>query len=292
MESFEKKISIGTAQFGLDYGIANKSGQVSQQEVANILHYAAKKGVVKIDTAQAYGNSENVVGKALGQFENHYFEVTTKLLPENLGRIQASIQDSLSKLGIHKLDTVLYHDYQSWKENMNSIHELEELKQLGRISNLGFSLYFPDDLQYLLDKKIPFDAIQIPYNVFDRRFECFFPILKEKNIKIQIRSVFLQGLFFMNPNKLSAHFNPVKEKLLLLHKIANEQNTPLKDIPLAFVNNNPHIDTIILGVDSLNNLKDNLSTNFSVLEQLFDKNQLNDLREDKENIIIPSKWKI
>ena len=49
------RLSIGTAQFGLDYGITNKVGIVDQSEVRSILREASLSGVKSVDTAYAYG---------------------------------------------------------------------------------------------------------------------------------------------------------------------------------------------------------------------------------------------
>ena len=53
-----KRLILGTAQFGLPYGISNQRGQIPEAEVAAILAEAAKAGIDTLDTAAAYGSSE------------------------------------------------------------------------------------------------------------------------------------------------------------------------------------------------------------------------------------------
>ena len=74
------RIAIGSAQFGLNYGIANSSGKVDSKEVGAILHLAHCLSIQTIDTAIAYGDSEIV----LGQFDLSGFGMISKLpaLPE------------------------------------------------------------------------------------------------------------------------------------------------------------------------------------------------------------------
>lgn len=290
--NFINKLSIGTAQFGLDYGIANKYGKISKSEVERILNFAKDKGILKIDTAQAYGNSEIVLGRVINRDHSKKFSITSKISPQNIKRIEESLDESLANLRVEKLDSILYHDFKSWKENQESINIIQQLRSRCLISNVGFSLYYPEELEYLLNKKVQFNVVQIPYNIFDRRFEKYFNILKDKNIFIQIRSVFLQGLFFLNPDELPLWFTPVKLKLKLLHDISRKNNLASKDIHLSFVNKNEFIDTIIMGIDSLENLKDNISIDFGKTDKILNQINIDDLQENNENILIPSKWKI
>ena len=56
------KLAIGTAQFGLNYGISNTQGQVDKAQVADILSLGASLGIDTLDCAGAYGNSEQILG--------------------------------------------------------------------------------------------------------------------------------------------------------------------------------------------------------------------------------------
>ena len=57
-----EKMVLGTAQFGMDYGITNLSGKPTKKEVFNILSLAWKRGIRRFDTAPSYG-SENLLGE-------------------------------------------------------------------------------------------------------------------------------------------------------------------------------------------------------------------------------------
>ena len=188
------RMSLGTAQLGLDYGIANKKGKVSREEAFKMLEYAHDLGIDALDTAYSYGESEDIIGKFvlrtwrkfnivsklpdIGKYdtfvvEKYFFETLKKLK-------QARIYSYL----IHKFDNLMFHKRNLW-------NKIESLKEQGLVSKVGISLYQPEELEYLLEEKIPFDVIQIPYNLFDRRFEEYFPILKERKTEIYVRSVFL-----------------------------------------------------------------------------------------------------
>ncbi|MEA3444959.1 MAG: hypothetical protein U9R19_09585, partial [Bacteroidota bacterium] len=116
--------------------------------------------------------------------------------------------------------------------------------------------------------------------------------LKEKDIIIQVRSVFLQGLFFIDPENLPDHFLQVRHKLQLLHNFSSNNNLPIKDLCLLFVLNNEFINTVIIGVDSLKNLEDNINIDWEKNKHHLPKITELNLQENNEDILIPSKWKI
>ena len=62
MNDLVSKLGLGTAQWGLAYGVSNKSGQTKAGEVARILTYAKSVGIQVVDTARVYGESEDVLG--------------------------------------------------------------------------------------------------------------------------------------------------------------------------------------------------------------------------------------
>ncbi|MDB4129586.1 aldo/keto reductase, partial [Flavobacteriaceae bacterium] len=76
----KSKLMLGTVQFGIDYGINNKDGVPSIKEVFEILDFAYNNGVRFLDTAEAYGDSQSVIGKFHLQ-NNNKFKIVTKFSP-------------------------------------------------------------------------------------------------------------------------------------------------------------------------------------------------------------------
>lgn len=284
----KNKLALGTVQFGLDYGINNKNGKLNNNEIFKILKYCLKKNITTIDTAQAYGSSEEKLGKNLSEIK-FKVDIISKLSNKNIDCILKSFNESLAKLRVSKIFGFIYHDYNSFKNNLSSYDLIYKLKSQNKIKKIGFSLYHTTELEELLKNNIKFDLIQIPYNVFDRRFEPYFNELKKNNIEIHVRSVFLQGLFFSSIDKLGSHFDCVKEKLLIINNISRETNITTASLCLNFVKKNNNIDKIIVGVDSLENLKENYkSINENINRNILEK--LNDLKENNEEILLPYKW--
>ena len=289
-ENYIKKLGIGTVQFGLDYGISNTKGKVKANEVEQILRLAKMRSISFLDTARAYGDSETVLGECMTNDFDTSFKVISKLSPAAQD-IHQEIQISLNNLQTGRIYGYLFHNFETFKENPSLWKQLEKIKTENKVEKIGFSLYYPAELEILFEKNIDFDILQIPYNLFDRRFEPYFQELKTRNIEIHIRSVFLQGLFFMDNKKLSSHFVPAFEKLYHLHTLAEKHQLQKATLPLFFVLNNPDIDITLLGLSGVSNLQQNLSV-VEEFEKVFSLHlDFSIFEEQNENIILPFLWK-
>lgn len=245
----KSKIGIGSVQFGLDYGIANSNGQTDSKEVSRILNYAGSNSIDIIDTAAVYGSSESV----LGQNDLSKFKIVSKFIISDRESVSSHFHSSISKLKIENLYGFLAHRPIQVIQNRKYWLDLVELKRNGLIEKIGFSLNYPSELASILENKICPDLIQVPYNYFDNRFKSQLIDLKEMGCEIHSRSTFLQGLFFANPMTLPKHFDEVKDHLAHLQQ-------SVCDLPKALLNyviQQPFIDKVIMGVDSLTQLKQN-----------------------------------
>lgn len=285
------KIALGTAQFGLDYGISNKTGQIPENQVFEILNESIRSGIDVLDTAYAYGNSELVIGNFVKEHEN-VFKIISKLPECNPNDVKNIFESSLERLGVDSLYGYMCHSFQHYRDNPEIWNMLEDLKSEGKIEKIGLSLYYPSELEYIIENKIDIDIIQVPYNVFDRRFEEYFPVLKKMGVEIFVRSVFLQGLVFKEPFELDDYFAKIRSKIINLHSLAAELNIPIAALCLNVAILNEFVDQVVVGVDSIQNLKEIISSSVyhddvkNIIPKLYS------LREDDENIILPINWKV
>ncbi|MCG8572052.1 MAG: aldo/keto reductase, partial [Spirochaetes bacterium] len=210
------KIGLGTAQFGLNYGINNSRGKIPTSEINEILLFAQKNGIDLLDTAYAYGESEKVIGQN-NEIINS-FRIITKFPPKIKHPIKELFFESLTNLKRSTIYGYLIHDFQTYLSNKVILSILKELKSERKVAKIGFSLYYPDQLKYLFDNNLKIDIIQIPYNIFDRRFDDLLPLAKKEKIEVHIRSVFLQGLVFKDPKILNSHFDNFIPKLKKLNE--------------------------------------------------------------------------
>ncbi|MFA7252981.1 MAG: aldo/keto reductase [Patescibacteria group bacterium] len=284
------KLALGTVQFGLDYGISNSSGKVEESEVLEILKLAKDSGVDVLDTAYAYGESEQVIGKHLKSHPSD-FKVISKVPDCNFDSVEIFVDESLKRLQLKKLYGYLFHNFQIYKKNPFALAELNHLKNVGKIEKIGFSLYYPSELEEIIDGKITCDIIQIPYSLFDQRFESYLRMAKEHGIEIHARSVFLQGLVFKNPRGLDLQFEGIRAKLEKLNALSKNTKMPVSALALNFAILNQYIDKVVIGVDSRDNLRENIS-DCSLSDQVIKLlPELKKMREDDLNIILPVNWR-
>ena len=200
--SFNSKIILGTAQFGTNYGINNTRGMPNQNEVNDILEFAINSNIQILDTAVSYGNSEQKIGYF--HRSGKHFKCITKIGREIItDSIESLVSNSIKKLNCNPY-AILSHNIQDHKDDDKFWEELNKVKYNGLCEKIGFSIYSPHDIDFLEDIIHSIDIIQIPYNIFDRRFERILPDLKNSNIEIHSRSAFLQGLFFKKMGQRNA----------------------------------------------------------------------------------------
>ena len=249
------RIAIGSAQFGLNYGIANSSGKVDSKEVGAILHLAHCLSIQTIDTAIAYGDSEIV----LGQFDLSGFGMISKLpaLPENIENVftwvNEQVQGSLTRLNIKKLDGVLLHRPEQLYGHQGKAltAALETLKEQGYVEKIGVSIYDPLELPQLMDV-MNIEIVQAPFNIIDRRLitSGWLQKLSDMNIEIHTRSVFMQGLLLMNPINRPIKFAIWDDLWHRWEKWLLDSQQSAIEACLQFVLSQSSISRVIVGVDS------------------------------------------
>lgn len=283
------KLGLGTVQFGMDYGINNTKGKVLKEEAFEILKVAWNNGIDMLDTSALYGESEYVIGQFLKE-NNVPFKIISKLPPCDADDIETRLCESLKKLNSDRLFGYLIHHFDSFRENRHIWDILQKAKSQKKVEKLGFSLYYPQEVEYLMMENVEFDMVQVPFSIFDQRFSGIFEVLRERNVEIHVRSVFLQGLVFKNALTMHGIFENFKDKLSSLHSISQDIGIPISALCLNFAVLNEYIDKVIIGIDSLSNLQENINA-LRYQDRVGDVyNSLLDLKEDNEKIILPFNW--
>lgn len=241
------KLMLGTVQFGLNYGVANNSGKPAFETVKQILKEAFDAGVNALDTAPAYGDSEEVIGKALRQLGlSDDFQVVTKIpeLPQDEDpekAIKNSLDASLKRLQIPCAAAALFH------AEADSIHldVLKSMKAKGLIKLAGISL---NTLSHKNDG-IDADCLQVPCSLLDHRFDhCF----GSGERHCFIRGAYLQGMLLMPTEKI---FIPeVRERRIRLEKLG----VPMAELALRYLMCKTGSFSILTGVETLEQLRENL----------------------------------
>lgn len=255
MTPYCTKIGLGTVQFGLNYGISNKNGQVNEEEAARILRTASDNGITVLDTAAAYGNSEEILGKALPK--DKHFHIVTKIpkIGSETKDIKKTIRkifdNSLQKIGCSSLYALMFHDADDLISSCGAeiYQAVAEIKNDGLIQKIGVSVYTQKQLE-AIRQRFDIELVQVPVNVFDQRLvqNGYLQELCKNGVEIHSRSAFLQGLILMEPDEVRPYFEPVKPVLTRFRQTAQELGvTPLL-LALAFVLQLECLSTVIVGV--------------------------------------------
>ena len=279
------KIALGTVQFGLDYGVTNRDGQVTIEEVESILNFAKINGIDTLDTASRYGNSEQVLGDA--GVDGYQIVTKTVSLKNDVNGVIKGFYQSLENLNQKAVDGLLIHDINEVndKEFNRLFERLDELKQQGLVNKIGFSTYVPEQVDFLLEN-FDFDIIQLPLNVFDNRLiqGGQLKALKDRNIEVHARSIFLQGVL-LNFDNLSGYFSIWKEQFDTYEAMVSDRGLSLLEYALNFVLNIKEIDKVLVGVNREDQLKE-------IVQSVHSQKDISAYPINDINLLNPSLWKL
>lgn len=291
MNGAASKLALGSANFGLDYGLTNKSGKISVNKLADILFFAQGAGIEVVDTAQAYGDSEARIGSLC---DDAQFNIVTKIgngfEKENLGLdVISSVRQSCKTLNQSRLYAVMLHRPEVLLSNQGHVivRELQRLKEQGIISKVGVSVYSPEILS-VITGLFKLDIVQVPFNIFDQQILStgWSDKLKRKGVEIHTRSVFLQGLLLMERSSLPDYFSkhwPVHFDSW--YKFLEDSGANSLNVALKFALNQNWIDKVVVGVDSVSQLKSLVE-----IEKSSEPLDFPLLECCDPNLINPSKW--
>ena len=293
-------LSLGTVQLGLNYGINNATGKPSREVAFNLLDTAMAGGITALDTAAGYGDSEEVIGQWLGARKEQAPFVMTKVSSLDHSSLEATradlrqkVEQAKERLGLSQIPLLMLHqceDYLCDKENVARV--FNELKESGDIRFSGISAYAHHDYGAIADSG--FDATQIPANVFDWRQVESGGIrrLEESGMMVFIRSVYLQGLVFQNPEKLDPRMEFARTTLENFYGICNEFGLTPAVLALSYALSLPGATSLVLGSETAQQV----SQNIALLEETVSltKEQMallqKTFRDTEERILNPGKW--
>jgi spore coat polysaccharide biosynthesis protein SpsF (cytidylyltransferase family)/aryl-alcohol dehydrogenase-like predicted oxidoreductase len=267
-------MTLGTVQLGMNYGISNRAGRPPEALAIKIIRHAIDHGVTCLDTARLYGDSEQRIGRALEGSWKSRVKVVTKLpaapdlhpscQSEMLKEwVDAQIYKSLNALQARQLDALMLHRWEDHDISNGVLWtRLLEHHDSGAIASLGASLYDPHQaIEALSDPNIR--CIQIPFNILDRRW--LEPKIQEhlkarSDVDIYVRSVFLQGLLLSE-----GYWWPRCDKkghlsLNIVDEIVKDFGRSSRaDLCIAYVRAFPWVTSLVLGVETLEQLESNLN---------------------------------
>ena len=260
------EMSLGTAQLGYHYGISNQTGKPGRKTVHDILSRAMQLGVNCLDTAAVYGDAEEVIGEWLAgrKTEEQPFVATkvTHLDHSSLTALRADmrrqVEEAKQKLGLSRIPLLMLHHFDEYLEDAEHMEQIfRELKENGDIRFAGVSAYSQHDYRQIAETGL--DAVQIPLNLFDTGhildggIEC----LRQSGMMVFVRSVYLQGLVFLDPEHLDPRMEFCRETLTAFRGLCSKWGMSPATLAIAYVLSLPATTSLVLGSETRKQMEEN-----------------------------------
>lgn len=294
-------LCLGTVQFGMNYGIKGQK-QPDVDQAVEMLDYATQNGIDTIDTANAYGTAEDVVGTFLQRrtVSRDRLFIISKFRPNLLDGVDSdkyykimrdNLENTLSRLHTDYLDSYLLHSAR-YIFNDEIIDTLNRMKQDGLVRRVGVSVYEPEEAKKCIERP-NVEFMQLPYSIFDQRMEKagVFEYAKTDNIQIHSRSAFIQGLILMNEDEVPSFLEKAKPIVRKIDILCRRHGISRISLAMNYVKQQSRISHLVFGVDNIEQLKENIQ----IYQEDISKNIINDIakefRDIEADIVMPSLWK-
>ncbi|MDI7775930.1 aldo/keto reductase [Asticcacaulis sp. EMRT-3] len=251
-------LGLGSAQFGGDYGISNTRGRVGEDEVRQILQYAANCKVLNIDASHYDGDVERILGRNWPFPSPFRPQIRTLRLEKGLDWLESRLRRSIDHMGLVRAHAALVdHAEDLTGDQGNALWaRLEKLKAEGLISKIGISASHADQ-PLLLAKRFKPDIMQVPASILDQRLVRGGDIkaMSDLGVEVQIRSVFLQGLLFLPREALPNNLTAIGPHLSRVRRIMAESGADPLHAALSYALNIEGVSTVMVGVTSAAELR-------------------------------------
>jgi aryl-alcohol dehydrogenase-like predicted oxidoreductase len=246
------KLGIGAGQFRLE-GVHAPRGRSPEAEVGEILAVAARSGLRVFDTASHSNYAESVVGAHMPKPCRFRMMIKASRTDRGPDSVEAEARASLRRLGLARADAIivqmagdLFGPYgkEVWER-------LLTLRDEGLFEFVGVSVYASDD-PLGLTKRFKPDIIQAPASLLDQRLliDGTLSTLAEWGVEVQLRSIFLQGLLFLPPDRVPGEFKLAASRLSRVRRMIAEGRSDPLQAALGFALSRPEASSVIVGVTS------------------------------------------
>ena len=297
IEGVAERLVLGTAQLGMDYGIANRAGSPGPKSATAIIEAAIGAGIREFDTAQAYGTSEKILGRLLAAKNSEDpVRIVTKGIVDTesdpLDSLRHAVARSLKNLGIRRLHGFMFHKERfldQWHGEFGT--SAKQLLDEGTVERIGISVYSPEKaMQALAIDEI--SIIQIPSNIFDRRFENSGvfreAVLRQK--RIYVRSVFLQGLLVMPLEDLPPQMAFAVPALNAFQSFADSAGISCHQLALGYARDAYPEAKIIFGAETPEQIRVNITAWHTPLSTGIVRQSQERFKDIDHRVINPTRW--
>ena len=251
------KLGLAAAQFGLDYATSGPRGRSPEAEVSDILQIAARSGVALLDTALG-GRTERVIGELMPRPTPFRMVVKTARCDRGPDFVEAEARASLKRLGLERAHAILVEQAGDlFSPNGPALWDrMKRLRDEGLFDRVGVSVYASDDPVGVARRFRP-DIVQAPASLLDQRLIVNGALaeLAEMGVEVHLRSIFLQGLLFLPPDRVPAPLASAARGLSRVRRMIAEGRSDPLQAALGFALARPEATTVIVGVNTASELQ-------------------------------------
>ena len=265
------EVSLGTAEIGLDYGFKG-SPQYSRPAIRDsirLIHRCVDRGINWLDTARAYGDSEEIIGQALKDLSPRP-RISSKVIfdspvgdmdPATLrDQVFNSIESSLRALQADAIDLLYIHNATEKLLGQTAIRDsLEEARSQGKIRLAGATCYGEEDALAVLKDPL-FQVLQVPFNLLNQKMrQRVFPEAARKGVGVFVRSAFLRGVLTPQIEFLPERLAPLREQAVRILQVLGPEVDGLAEAAVRFCLSLPEISSVLMGLKTESELESNVS---------------------------------
>ncbi len=296
-------MSLGTAQLGFNYGISNHDGKPDRKTAHELLDRALAHGINCLDTAAVYGDAEEVIGEWLATLppEKQPF-IATKVVHLDCSSMESlradmhkQVEAAQKRLGLKQIPLLMLHHFDEYIENPQGVDAVfQELKESGDIRFSGVSAYSEHDYKEIAETN--FDAVQIPLNIFDHSHveDGGVDKLHKAGKMVFVRSVYLQGLVFQDPDHLDPRMEFCRDTLVKFRNLCRKWDMNPETLAISYALSLPGITSLVLGSETIAQMEENVALIDAAptLTEAQMAEICDTFRYVEERVINPSKWAI
>lgn len=230
--------------------------RITQEDTNLVIDELEKNGINFIDTARGYTISEEYIGNALKGRRKKFF-IATKSMSRDYESMKNDIDISLKNLqtdyiDLYQLHNVKLEEYKTIFNEDKAFRALLEAQKEGKIKYIGITSHSLDTIEQAVEDG-RFSTIQFPYNIVEDQADKIFRKAHDKNI----------GIIVMKPLAGGA----------------------LDDATLAikYILSKDYIDVVIPGMDSVNQVKENVSVLDNLILTEEDNKKIKEIRKNLGN---------
>jgi aryl-alcohol dehydrogenase-like predicted oxidoreductase len=283
------RLALGTVQFGMPYGVSNRSGQVSEERVEAILRAAAAAGIDMLDTAAAYGNAEAVIARAAAGLGRPFLVVSKTPPGAGIDAVIAAVRRSAELAGDRRFDAILVHHPADLAGHAGDRlwRALQDLADQGTVRRIGLSASFDDGPLGLAARFSP-AVMQVPVSLFDQRLvrDGTLAELAARGIEVHARSIFLQGLLFAAEDQLAPAIRHIAAALEARRNILHARGATRVEAAIGYVLAQSEIRRVVVGLTEARELDEILSAAGVSLPEI----PWSEIAIDDATVLNPARW--